>query len=751
MMNEIKINTYIFGDFRLDTRRQRLVRGETVIPLTRKRYEILLLLIENAGKVLHKDEILEKIWPNQAIEESNLTQHIYVLRRLIEDDPRSPDYILTIPGVGYQFSPVVEVVTGSLATSDTSSATGVVPDQHLAMPGVGTPTESHTSLTIGKAILSRLNKGRSVTLSPLNVAGISVLVTVLVISLLFFINRQSNLQNKPLPLISPLLTGPGIKSNLTYSADGKFLAFTSDLESANQPDIYVKIAGTGEPVRITNSADGEFFIAWSPDGLEIAFLRWSPERPSNYQLIITPALGGMERQIAQVDGGLSWSPDGRFFAVTLSEQPDRATGVYLLSVDGQSRQALSVAENHQIFDTMPRFSPDGSQVAFIRWSASSLGDLFIVNTRNRETRQITFDQKNINDIQWSPDGKSIFFSSNRNGNQRLWRIDSTGGTPELINNVPADIANFTISPVNNGHQFIAYTQNISDTTTAVYQLGAENSSVGAKSVEVAGGAKPSCVINSSRRDDSPRWSPDGQQLAFVSNRSGFDDIWITNSTCTGDRQLTSLKSNDIGSPRWSPDGRMIAFDIMNQGQADVMMVEVSTGRIVRMTADLSDDRLPAWSADGQWLYFTSERSGVTQIWRMATEGGNTLQVTSKGGFEPMESPDGKRLFYTKSHFLWQKDLVTGEESQVKELASIPVRRYWHIGANHIYYIPQSSSTQPAVFKLNLSTRVISKEIVICGFTNRFLPGISITAREDMLAASFIGYHFTDVLQIENWW
>ncbi|MFN6201292.1 MAG: winged helix-turn-helix domain-containing protein [Acidobacteriota bacterium] len=737
MMNENKIKSYQFGPFRLETQWQRLFRGETIIPLTRKRYEILLLLVENAGTVLHKDEIIRKIWQNQVVEESNLTQHIYVLRRLIEDDPRTPQYILTIPGEGYQFHPLVRVFSGNELSMAPAMASAPPEAGDLPQLPAGQGLEVASDAGADQTLVARL-KGWRMSIRPLWVGGL-LLLTGLLIAVLIFLFRQGLDKSPPAnPVISPLLTIPGIKSSLTYSADGKFLAFISDAENANIPDVYVKIASSGDPVRITNSVAGEFYVAWSPDGRELAFLRWSPDRPDAYQLMVAPALGGMEREIAQVEGGLSWSPDGRYFAVTASEQADGPIGIFLLAVDGQSRQALSVPERRRTFDSTPRFSPDGKQVAFVRWINSNTGDLHVVTVSNRETRQLTFDQRTISDLQWAPDGKSIFFASNRNGNQRLWEIPAGGGTPDLINTVPADILNFTISPLNNGRHHLAYSQKINDTTTEVYEIGQ------------GGGAVSVCLLNSSRTDDSPQWSPDGEQIAFISNRSGYDEIWVARSNCTQPTQLTSLKSNDVGSPRWSPDGRMIIFDQVIQGQADIMRVEVSTGKVLRMTADVANDRLPAWSNDGQWIYFTSDRNGRDQIWKMPTEGGSTIQLTQNGGFEPMEAPDGKTVYYTKSHFLWQKDLISGTESQVRELINVPVRRYWHIGPKHIYYSPQNPPGRPTVFKLNLASRQISKVTEIGGFAHRFVPGLSVTTNEDRLVASYIGYRFSDILVIENW-
>lgn len=81
--------------------------------MTWKRYEILLLLVENAGRLMLKEEILDRIWPDQYTGEANLANNIHAIRRLIEDDPRQPQLILTIPGQGYRFQGEVKVLEDS--------------------------------------------------------------------------------------------------------------------------------------------------------------------------------------------------------------------------------------------------------------------------------------------------------------------------------------------------------------------------------------------------------------------------------------------------------------------------------------------------------------------------------------------------------------------------------------------------------------------------------------------------------------
>src|SRR5262245_15151799 len=92
-----------FGDFRLDVRERRLLRGGEPVPLTRKALETLRVLLERSGRLVTKDELMQYIWPDTVVEENNLNQNISVLRRTLGEHPTGPQFIETVPGVGYRF------------------------------------------------------------------------------------------------------------------------------------------------------------------------------------------------------------------------------------------------------------------------------------------------------------------------------------------------------------------------------------------------------------------------------------------------------------------------------------------------------------------------------------------------------------------------------------------------------------------------------------------------------------------------
>ena len=104
---------YAFGPFRLDATEQQLRRGDHVLPLTAKAFDVLHLLVRNAGRTVTKEEFMSEVWAGTVVEEANLTDNISTLRQALEDDAREPKYIQTVPKRGYRFVAGVHTATSS--------------------------------------------------------------------------------------------------------------------------------------------------------------------------------------------------------------------------------------------------------------------------------------------------------------------------------------------------------------------------------------------------------------------------------------------------------------------------------------------------------------------------------------------------------------------------------------------------------------------------------------------------------------
>jgi Tol biopolymer transport system component len=203
------------------------------------------------------------------------------------------------------------------------------------------------------------------------------------------------------------------------------------------------------------------------------------------------------------------------------------------------------------------------------------------------------------------------------------------------------------------------------------------------------GGKPGSpvqFISSTKFDICPTYSLDGKKIAFLSERSGTFQIWVSDADGSNITQLTAL--GVAGAPRWSPDGANIVFAVATGGNKNIYTIGAKGGKPRRLTARPGqDDSWPYWSRDGQWIYFTSNRSGRFEIWKMPSKGGEPAQLTRNGGDIVQESPDGKMIYYSKgwpnTMSVWRIAVEGGTEVEV--LDSVDIDSWWTLGPEGIYF------------------------------------------------------------------
>jgi Tol biopolymer transport system component len=221
------------------------------------------------------------------------------------------------------------------------------------------------------------------------------------------------------------------------------------------------------------------------------------------------------------------------------------------------------------------------------------------------------------------------------------------------------------------------------------------------------------VISAAGSNEGPRLSPNGRKLAFMSNRGGSMEIWISDPDGSYPLKLTNL--DGCGSPQWSPDSRSIAFDSVHGGRPGVYAVNLDGGEPRVVAEGGSQNMVPSWSHDGRWIYFASDRGGQDHIWKVRSTGGEAVRVTQHEGFAPLESPDGKTLYFASSRLpnpeIWQMLVEGGQETLVSPLLRPAFWAGWTATEAGFYFLAAQSEGSTALEFFDAKagvTRVVSR-------------------------------------------
>jgi Tol biopolymer transport system component len=481
---------------------------------------------------------------------------------------------------------------------------------------------------------------------PWAVAGVLILATVALVAL-WRLRRPE----RPPPTVVQL-TWTGKAGPATFSPDGDQIAYGSGGGKSEEPGLRVKFVEEAEARRLRTDGTGGGFPSWSPDGKQIAFARIGATSPDTVTLYVVSALGGAERRLldfptpARLFTGyqLSWSPDGRWLAAARAraegETSPESGGIHLIPLGGGEPQPVTFPEP-PVLDVCPAFSPDGRALAYAACEgAGGAGtavcgiEVVSLDADFRPTappRRLPGPRRWVRGLTWTPDGRSIVFGVNEVPNTYLWRVRADGSAPpERVDLAGRGAVHPSAA---RGRERLAFVRNLWDVD--LYR--------------VQPGSSPALAVRSTFDELHATYSPDGRRIAFQSGRSGVSEIWLSDADGSKPSPLTRGPGRSQGSPRWSPEGRSIVFDSRGaDGQRDIWTIGVDGSEPRQVTRHPANEGIPSWSRDGRWIYFSSDRTGRPEVFRVAAAGGPDEQLTQGGGCAPLESLDGRTLYYKRS-------------------------------------------------------------------------------------------------------
>ena len=283
--------------------------------------------------------------------------------------------------------------------------------------------------------------------------------------------------------------------------------------------------------------------------------------------MMIPAIPGHEDILARghsgVMRGISWSPDGRYLAFTDREQLQDPSAVFLVNKETRERRRLTTPPEGTAGDSNPTFSGDGKKMAFVRTLTDGMTELVVLLLESKKEIVLQSEDSDITGLTWGPQNRDIIYATNKTGISGLWRVSAGGGESRAL---PLGEDAVSVAVSIRSHRLVYTRASINTNIWRIRFNGPKDHAIRTR------------LIASSRQEVQPAFSPDGTRIAFTSNRSGPQEIWICRSDGSDVVQLTHLGHGRTGTPRWSPDGRRIVFDSRQGGRSNIYAIYVGWGR-----------------------------------------------------------------------------------------------------------------------------------------------------------------------------
>lgn len=657
---ESAVREYHFSGHRVVLARYELWYGEQLLPLTVRVFDTLAVLINHRDRIVSKEELLRRVWPDTAVSEDSLTQCISLLRKALGDDPAQPKVITTIARRGYRFiAPIDEIVWNASATETDYSELQTTPAESREAAHV-TPVRneaSHaTSLSTNRWLIP---------------AGgmVATLILGIILARIFFSRPESHLFSFPIRFTLKAPESTSFASSGILSPNGKYLAFIAQDQESGRSRVWIRTLDSIQPRTIAGT-DGASRPFWSPDSSALAFFADGKLEK------ISIANGESVRVISGVgaaSSGGSWSSSG---VIIFSSQ---RSGLYSVPASGGTPASLTIlnARDLEVAHRSPQFLPDGEHYIYLVVSPRTekagtyLGalhspksmriidvpavyaapgyliyvrdDLLLASRFNIADPQARSSPSLIEGaIMSSPlanNPSAIDFGlsvSNNNllavtlpvGVPQLKILDRTGREAEAVD-MPVPVHNPSLAP---------------DQKQVL--VGGRTADHGIWLVDLNRGVSTRMSTDGMR----PLWSADGTQVIYSSDRiAGMSDLYIKHFNGPADDKLVLRNSENKIPNDWSPDGRYVVYQgaLTNPGKKMGLWLLPLDGSQPRPLLNSAFSEAQAQiSPDGKWIAYSSDETGAWEVYIQSFPLlGKKRIVSVGGGAEPHWRHDGKELFY----------------------------------------------------------------------------------------------------------
>lgn len=561
------IRCYAFASFVLDIHRRQLWRDRRRVPLSAKTFDVLLLLIVNRDHVVTKDDFFAQVWPDAVVLEANLVRQISMLRRALEERLEDHEFIVTIPGRGYQFvADVIELpaLPDELPERTPMLPRSVEPDPQQDAEALRFHVEKEPSGDSGSPGAVELMPPGTSEPKPsrrqwLLVSAAMIVIAGIPLAWRLFAPDRMSLHG---PTLRQLTFDAAFAREPSWSPDGQFIAYTSD--KSGNADIWVQSVNDPTPRQVTTALAQDWQPHWSPTSDQIVFR----SETEGGGLFIVSARGGTPTRLTDFGSTPKWSPDGTRILFSDANVRFGARRLFVIAGSGgmptevettsmeRFRSASMFASVHAAWD------PDG-RISIWGWLQES-GWTFVTVDITTRTERVSVIRASVRDsierlalrlgnFVWSHSGRDLYFEGRIGQTRTLWRVGIDPKTkewisgPERLSIGTTDDIDLALSPDGTRLAFTAQS-----TQTRVWQLPLDR-----EGAHLAGVPQP--VTPGNAGELGVDISQDGRQLAYRALRGEREEIWAYSLDDHRERLLLASTTTRRTSPLWSPDGTRLIY------------------------------------------------------------------------------------------------------------------------------------------------------------------------------------------------
>ncbi len=602
------------------------------VRLNAKTLHVLLVLLDAGDKGVSRDSLLDQVWGESYPSDAVISRAMADLRAAFGETAGEQKYIRTLPKYGYQFVAEHREIAANEAEPSKAPARS-----HLH--------EYRIHYLLGALVLTVAALLPQVLKTPPPTASGAIVLA-----------GQR-----------PLTSAPGLEHQPRIIPGSEWVVYAVMRRDRSDWDLFrVSLAdGLSQPVAVTPGVH-EHGPAISPDGDELAYVRLSD---TSCKVVTQSIVLGVPQPLAQCTQKFAtlvdWSPTENWLAYTIALQiePDKLRRLYL--VDRYSGEIRRLTDNVSPTGTdfYPRFSPSGRQVAFLRGEPQPdhRSTLWVVDVDTGGETQLTDVPTQLGGMAWIDETRLLYSFSDAGRMRGRW-LDVLSGESH-----PIDTTEIIHAEFSQDNQLLVAAMLRSDSDLALLSASGEIRS----------------VAQSTSDDHHGALSADEAWIAFISRRSGADELWISSTDGKSARRLTRFDGATVRYPDWHPNGRHILITVQTDAGERLYKVDIVSGSVTLVATNSADITMPRWLADGQhWVAGCRDADG----WGICLGNGDSVRRVADGYYRPRPTSDNTVSVVNSDGTLFSLSLDDGSSRELWDSLPGNGRYGWVVDDDQLYFL-----------------------------------------------------------------